>query len=266
MSPRAFPPELIDYIISFVWPDQECLRQCSLVCHAWLPASRYHLFYRVIIASTGTYNLFVGRVLQAAAMQSTLSSVEELVLLDRGDKRCGQLLFQQFAGRVPNLRHLRLIGVNWVNFPTHRSAIPALSTFSHIRFLGLQRCTFPSFTSLARFLVSFPALTSLALANVKWTTIHAPELWPCALRHCRLALQTLEIRDHTLGFYVFDEVFIPWILHTPSPTTLRTLSYISSNSTQSHVELFSSLGPQLVDLTLSVLLQGELSHVLSPYA
>jgi hypothetical protein len=40
----ALPPELTDDIINHLRSDREALAMCSLVCKAWLPASRYHLF------------------------------------------------------------------------------------------------------------------------------------------------------------------------------------------------------------------------------
>ncbi|KAK0436766.1 hypothetical protein EV421DRAFT_1830825 [Armillaria borealis] len=42
-GPR-FPPELFDRFIDFLHHDNEALKACSLVCRAWIPASRFHLF------------------------------------------------------------------------------------------------------------------------------------------------------------------------------------------------------------------------------
>ncbi|KAK0447813.1 uncharacterized protein EV420DRAFT_1246316, partial [Desarmillaria tabescens] len=38
------PPELCDRIIDFLHRDHKALEACSLVCRAWIPASRFHLF------------------------------------------------------------------------------------------------------------------------------------------------------------------------------------------------------------------------------
>ena len=40
-----FPQELINTIIDYHFHDQPTLAACGLVCKAWLPASRYHLFH-----------------------------------------------------------------------------------------------------------------------------------------------------------------------------------------------------------------------------
>jgi hypothetical protein len=42
---RRLPPELIDQIIDYLYWRPEDLRACALVCKAWLPSSRFHLFY-----------------------------------------------------------------------------------------------------------------------------------------------------------------------------------------------------------------------------
>lgn len=40
----SLPSELTDYIIDHLHDDAQTLRQCSLVCRAWLPSSSLHLF------------------------------------------------------------------------------------------------------------------------------------------------------------------------------------------------------------------------------
>jgi len=52
VSKLRLPAELNDYIIDHLWNDPASLRSCSLTCHGWLPATRYHLFYRIRIRSS----------------------------------------------------------------------------------------------------------------------------------------------------------------------------------------------------------------------
>lgn len=54
----ALPQELLDTIIDFLYDDQPALFSCSLVCHAWVPATRYHLFQQ----SAFIYSLKSGSV------------------------------------------------------------------------------------------------------------------------------------------------------------------------------------------------------------
>ncbi|KAG7447428.1 uncharacterized protein BT62DRAFT_892499 [Guyanagaster necrorhizus] len=46
MKGPRFPPELCDRFIDFLHDDRKALKECSLVCRAWIPASRFHLFER----------------------------------------------------------------------------------------------------------------------------------------------------------------------------------------------------------------------------
>lgn len=46
-EPLHIPQELADHIIDHLHDSPAALRSCSLVCHAWLPTSRLHLFFKV---------------------------------------------------------------------------------------------------------------------------------------------------------------------------------------------------------------------------
>lgn len=46
---QKIPPETTDRIIDHLHYDRSTLRHCALVCHAWLPASRFYLFYTVTV-------------------------------------------------------------------------------------------------------------------------------------------------------------------------------------------------------------------------
>ncbi|EMD31054.1 hypothetical protein CERSUDRAFT_120173 [Gelatoporia subvermispora B] len=45
------PPEITDRVIDFLHYDISTLRRCALVCRAWLPASRFHLFQCAYVTS-----------------------------------------------------------------------------------------------------------------------------------------------------------------------------------------------------------------------
>ncbi|KAG5638216.1 hypothetical protein H0H81_001217 [Sphagnurus paluster] len=46
------PQELVDHIIDHLYDDTLTLNSCSLVCHAWLPTSRLHLFSKISLKVT----------------------------------------------------------------------------------------------------------------------------------------------------------------------------------------------------------------------
>lgn len=52
VEPLHLPQELADHIIDHLHDDPLALRGCSLVCRAWLPTSRLHLFSKVVFRAS----------------------------------------------------------------------------------------------------------------------------------------------------------------------------------------------------------------------
>jgi len=44
-----FPQEVYEHVIDHLHDDKAALGVCGRVCRAWVPASRYHLFRKVMI-------------------------------------------------------------------------------------------------------------------------------------------------------------------------------------------------------------------------
>lgn len=57
MSITTVPQELIDNIIDYFHDDVPALKACALVCWAWLPACRAHIFVRVSLRPPPLYSL-----------------------------------------------------------------------------------------------------------------------------------------------------------------------------------------------------------------
>jgi hypothetical protein len=70
-------PELIDTIIDMLHADRAALATCALVCKSWLPASRYHLFSKIIITR---WNKPAISELLSSSRCTITSAVEHLVL------------------------------------------------------------------------------------------------------------------------------------------------------------------------------------------
>ena len=49
MASRRIPQEIYDEILANLREDTASLRNCSLVCHAWLPRTRHHLFHSIVL-------------------------------------------------------------------------------------------------------------------------------------------------------------------------------------------------------------------------
>ncbi|KAJ6550848.1 hypothetical protein DFH09DRAFT_988700, partial [Mycena vulgaris] len=50
MSRAALPRELCDFVVDYLHAERPTLGSCALVCRAWVPASRFHLFERISLS------------------------------------------------------------------------------------------------------------------------------------------------------------------------------------------------------------------------
>ncbi|KAK7688950.1 hypothetical protein QCA50_007641 [Cerrena zonata] len=143
------PPELIDRIIDFLHNDLLTLDHTSLVCHAWLDASRYHLHREFTIeiwsvqdldnsskelSRIGALELSVRhyvRVLTICGMYNylTVRTVEAFSI-----KR-----IQEFIGLFPKLENLTLIGLTLTSDPAYGYGYDtAHSAKPYLEFLDLR--------------------------------------------------------------------------------------------------------------------------------
>lgn len=97
------PAEIRDIIIDYLRDDHRSLKACSLVCHAWLDSSRYHLFYNFLVRP-GHHLAFkgvlentdspIGRHIQSLCLQTGYGSTTNFsTILD-------------ILGMLPRLNHL----------------------------------------------------------------------------------------------------------------------------------------------------------------
>lgn len=73
LGPR-FPPELSDAVIDFLHDDKKTLRECALVCKAWVATSRLHLFQEITLqVKDGRFpEAFVKILRSAPALSSSI--------------------------------------------------------------------------------------------------------------------------------------------------------------------------------------------------
>ena len=147
MTISQLPPELTDRIIRDV--DHRTLPACALVCHSWIPASRYALFREARVRNSTSYDLLVSRVLLSESMRPYLSFVRKMKLQNGHGSHMRRepwlSFFQLFVGHLPNLNTLVLGGTSWEEHPPHPNTSLLSSTFTSIQTLELRTCKFPSF-------------------------------------------------------------------------------------------------------------------------
>lgn len=244
MFPQArFPNEIFDVIISSVaptptgrlTPQERCtLRNCTLVCRDWLPASRHALFSAVVLTTSAAWDSFLLWVVNAQEGRPWLASIHRLEFIDKGSRYYpqsdgkdtsseptsawrGQYVIPVLAGHLPNLKYLSL-SIDWIRCPPHPTTFGMFSQFKSVCELQLLSCRFPSFSTFRRVLVSLPALKSLVCMDVDWS--HAPQPSILVIPSKRPALESLRIslpcRSCTLAV-------LEWLIHTPTRSTLVAL-------------------------------------------
>nr|GAT51631.1 predicted protein [Mycena chlorophos] len=94
MDRPILPPELSDTIIDFLHTDVPSLAACGLVCRAWAPASRYHL-YAAIFLTPSNVAAFDGILSKAPALAFVVREVQ----IRFADSSVGELV--RVLGRLP---------------------------------------------------------------------------------------------------------------------------------------------------------------------
>ena len=121
-----FPQELCDHIFDSLQNDSLSLKRCSLVCKAWLHATRTHLFRRVIL---------------------TPKNIDPFTIL----------IIDSRSTVHPHVRNLELRRINYLNRWIISNFAPTL-THLHMRDM-----TFNAFADVLDIICSFPYLQSVAL-------------------------------------------------------------------------------------------------------
>lgn len=162
--PTALPPEIYDIVLGFLHSDKDALQACSLTCKAWLPASRYHLFDKIVLApsdvlafleyvdsSSSTVATIVRRLVVQRSVYSMMRALRNKHITPRADH-----LKAHFRG----LRSLTLSEVFWGVLPSDIRY--TLSELVAVTELNLHRVNFETLHQAVQFISAFPALEHLS--------------------------------------------------------------------------------------------------------
>jgi hypothetical protein len=181
------PLELCEIIISNLNADlsndEATLRACSLTCRAFLPASRYRLFYHVDLRRRHTAERFLNTICCTQSSTNPIRFIHRLSICE--DLEPGGIWVNDglpiLATSLLDVTFLKLADVCWSTFDGY-TRTSLLSGFRKVTSLQLYSATFTA-DELSRFLSSFPSLTNLSHIR-NWTTdgiLTAPHAPPCRL-------------------------------------------------------------------------------------
>lgn len=244
------PPEVYDVIIDHLHDDLDALINCSLVCHAWLPTTRLHLFRDIRLKKLAEPAAFAA---QLCAPGSTISpSHIRKVILNIWECR------DQILGRTEllwassieslELHDIRFSSEYWEDSEepdyhpsSHIEAMKAL--FPHVKHLSLFDGDFETPSLLLRFIGDFPCVQSLTLRAIHFEAIE----WPGYTAPYRLpsGLHTLDMSSETRLLYHLEHII------RDSPLRSIKLGWVLGEITCSRVaSVIRSLGPTLEHISL----------------
>lgn len=162
LAGMELPQELVELVIDSAQDDRHTLATCGLVCTAWLPRSRRHLFRRIQLLPSD-----VDAFLQLFEPQSSAGTIccytaqfdldnqhwTEMALWQKIFSHCRRF-------NAVKILHLKLIRWDHLNILTMRSIFPNLSH------LDLHFIAVDSVSDLLELLLALPALENLSLSNM----------------------------------------------------------------------------------------------------
>ncbi|KZP18206.1 hypothetical protein FIBSPDRAFT_956575 [Athelia psychrophila] len=160
--PSRFPPEIVDAIIDHLHADRLYLANCSLVCRAWVAASRYHLIDTLWLRADTALRRF-------PVLQSPLCTlwpyVRHLRLYDQRFYPDTVVHSPKGLGlsRLGAVETLLLHGMQWPARNTLGAAL--LSGFGRVRDLEICNSRFKTGADVLDFVNAFPLLERLVLSG-----------------------------------------------------------------------------------------------------
>ncbi|KAJ7062309.1 hypothetical protein C8F01DRAFT_1368924 [Mycena amicta] len=237
----AFPPELIDYALDFLHDDHPSLRTSSLVCRAWVPASRFHLFQHISISST---HLAFLMLLEAEQSGFCTFPSTHLTLGNLDPTPEEGYAYHILRRRLPGLTSITFH--NWTNLgkqPLHE----LLPHYTRLTEIKLHVVAFHHYEDLFRFLgLCPPSLETLDIMFGAWgsgsETFGADEPFPAAC-----SVKTLRLRN---CFYadILDH-FVASAARLDAPLQCSTLELTDfPGDPNSTARFLASAGPALKHL------------------
>ncbi|KAJ6480155.1 hypothetical protein C8R45DRAFT_1215987 [Mycena sanguinolenta] len=224
------------------------LRQCALVCRAWLPFARSCIFRVVHLSFSDGPQL-----LQLLNLNPALAHFITEVIVDVGCGRfdgCSLDLVAELAQRLTEAKALTLVA-NGPNSEEHtrkleESILPILQAPT-LRNMTLQGITFAEENFLQ--LISIPLLATLSLENVRLLPKSDNQELVPAVEH-RLAISSLALHSQ-------DAVLVGWLLRPSCPIDVPALKALSIRvedvgNMQDFLPLLDAIGSSLKVLELQL--------------
>ena len=244
MFGTILPPELCDYTIDFLHDDSAALKKCSLICKAWLPAARFHLFRKVDIHSQCTCDAFYRLLSRAPGLGEIVRQVHvsalHLVSPLRSNARTQNLqplvmVPPSLFSLIPNIQILTMSALT-MTAALHNEWPKSLPSVTQ---LTLQGCFFDTMGHFIDLFQSFPYLETLALADTRWkSTTTSTSYEP--------PMKATPLRDLTLGKGLSISCLADWFAE--QQVCLKLTSLAASCASREDVTALAELIVQATQL------------------
>lgn len=237
----SIPPELSDRVLDFLHNDEETLKSCSLVCKSWLPASRYHLWYRTTLRFAGREEKDYAQFLKSSPVIT--SCVVDLTVefaCPREATRQEELDWMQTT-LLPIFSTFRFLRqMMFINVQFDDDVISKiLPNLSSLCVLQLSLCHFPKFSQFVELIWGCPYLETLRLDNVTFDEVDTYTPRPPTVTRPQLKfLMVIFYSSHmptvidwliTEDFCSHLDFLVVFQLQVESPAVTRLLPVIGSH-------------------------------------
>ncbi|KAI0926564.1 hypothetical protein AcW1_002478 [Taiwanofungus camphoratus] len=215
----AFPTEIYERIIDFLWSDRRSLLACALTCRAWLPRSRYILFYCTELWNSDQIRRFCSLV-DASPYLAYLVRELNICPYPLAQFKLFEVFPSALAGKLLSVESLRIGGAHRPKlhlYPISQHFATLMSQFTSVSTLTLGNMEFSSVTDFGRLVCSLPCLSNLTCGMLSWTT---NQYNPLALGHSG---PRRKLKHLTMAYVPWSGDMANWLLDAASVTYIESI-------------------------------------------
>lgn len=163
--PPHIPLEIIALIIEHAQRDRQVLASCSLVCTAWLPFARHHLFSKIML-NIENVSSFIDLV--SSSPSALPPFIKRIDIRDNRENAKWLANTQLVSGLKCLAEHVTSLSITSdFETPLSNYTLVTFRSFERLVELKLTECVFGKFSDVQEFICSFPALQMLSL-EAEW--------------------------------------------------------------------------------------------------
>ncbi|THH28131.1 hypothetical protein EUX98_g6057 [Antrodiella citrinella] len=236
------PPELDDQIMSMLAGIPHDLRSCTLICRAWLAASRTYLFRDIMVEGEAMCLHLKEVVARSPAIQESISTLNVRI----GPKdRSHRWIETALSSILPTQStHLKVFGILFAFTAWPADSILNMTRFTSVTRLTIDECTF-STKALFSIVCAFPSLKNLEvdagyIEDAPLQFIHTPILDRLHFSSWHMGLETSHLGGVSL---------VAFLLNRGCMQSLRVLDIrITMRDAEEVGMLIRTLDPRLEEL------------------